>query len=56
LFFADKVVVCEGYDDYIIRAVANECFPGALNERNISVIAVGGKDSISKLVKINNES
>lgn len=52
LFFADKVIVCEGYDNYIIRAVADKLFPRKVDEKNISIVSVGGKDNISTLVKL----
>ena len=52
LFFADKVIICEGYDSYILRAVAKELFPGKLDEQNISIVQVGGKDNISRLIKL----
>jgi AAA15 family ATPase/GTPase len=63
MFFADKVILVEGGDKYIIEAVAN--FLGKylniglgenwLNEQNISVISVGGKGEFSKYVKKLNE-
>jgi predicted ATP-dependent endonuclease of OLD family len=59
MFFADKVILVEGGDKYIVEAVAH--FLGKylntalgenwLNEQNISVIAVGGKSEFSKYVK-----
>ena len=52
VFFADKVIVCEGYDNYIIRWIAEELYGNKLNEENISVISVGGKDNISKFVDL----
>jgi putative ATP-dependent endonuclease of the OLD family len=52
LFFADKVIVCEGYDDFVLRAIAKELFPKKLDEQNISIVSVGGKDNISRLVKL----
>ncbi len=52
LFFADKVIVCAGYHDYILKAVAEELFPGQLEEQNISVIAVGHKRSLSQMVSL----
>lgn len=52
MFFADKVIVCEGYDNYIIKWVAEELYGNKLNEENISVISVGGKDNISKFVDL----
>ncbi|MGC9970160.1 MAG: TOPRIM nucleotidyl transferase/hydrolase domain-containing protein [Bryobacteraceae bacterium] len=35
-----------------MRATAKELFPKQLDERNVSVTSVGGKDNISKLVKL----
>ncbi len=52
LFFADKVIVCAGYHDFILKAVAEELFPGQLEEQNISVIAVGNKRYLSQLVQL----
>ena len=52
LFFADKVIVCEGYDSHILKSVAQELFPGKLNEQNVSVISASGKDQIKSLVEL----
>lgn len=52
LFFADKVIVCEGYHDFVLKAVADEMFPGKLEEQNISVISVGNKNYLRQLVKL----
>jgi len=52
LFFAEKVVVCEGYDDFLFRAVAKEKFPKQLDSKNVSVISAAGKDNISNLVQL----
>lgn len=52
LFFADRVVVCEGYEDYLLRVVANEVFPKKLDEQNVSVISVCGKDNIRSLASL----
>lgn len=59
MFFADKVILVEGGEKYILEAIAK--FYGAkvipdlgenwLNESNISVIAVGGKTEFWKYVK-----
>jgi len=51
IFFADKVIVCEGYDNYILRWVAESMFPGKLDEQNISVVRVGGKDNFKAICK-----
>ena len=52
LFFADKIIVCEGYNDFILKGLANELFPGKLAEQNISVISVGNKNQISHVAKL----
>jgi AAA15 family ATPase/GTPase len=52
LFFADKVIVCEGFDDFILRVAAKELFPKKLDEQNVSIVSVGGKDKLSRLVKL----
>ena len=52
LFFADKVIACAGYHDFILKAVAEELFPGQLEEQNISVISVGHKRYLSQLVEL----
>jgi len=52
LFFADKVIVCEGFDAHIITAIASGLFPKKLDEQNISVVSVGGKDRISLMIKL----
>lgn len=52
IFFADKVIICEGYDNYILSWVAKEKFPRQLDEHNISIVSVGGKDNISKISKM----
>lgn len=59
MFFADKVILVEGGDKYILEALAK--FYGSkinpalgenwLNESNISVISVGGKTEFWKYVK-----
>lgn len=59
MFFADKVILVEGGDKYIVEAVAHflgkylntDLGENWLNEQNISVIAVGGKSEFSKYVK-----
>lgn len=51
LFFADKVIICEGYDAYLLRAIANELFPKKLDEQNISVLSTNGKNDIHTLAK-----
>ena len=46
IFFADSVILCEGFDSYIIEWVANYCFNNSIDERNVSVIPVQGKDRL----------
>lgn len=52
LFFADKVIVCEGFDDTLLRYAAHELFPGKLDEGNVSIVSVSGKDNICELVQL----
>jgi putative ATP-dependent endonuclease of OLD family len=53
IFFADKIIICEGIaDEMILKWVADEKFPNKIDENNISIIPVGGKDNIVKLSKL----
>ena len=52
LFFADKVILCEGYDKYIVEAVADDLFEGAIDKQNVSVVQVGGKDRLCQLASL----
>jgi putative ATP-dependent endonuclease of OLD family len=52
MFFAEKVVVCEGYDDFVLRSVAKEFFPKQLDAQNVSVISAAGKDNFSNIVQL----
>lgn len=52
LFFADKVILCEGYDKYVVEAVADDMFAGSLDKRNVSVVQVGGKDRLCQLARL----
>lgn len=51
IFFADKVILCEGFDQYIIRMIADGLFPGKMDELNVSVLSVKGKDQIKQMSK-----
>lgn len=59
MFFADKVILVEGGDKYIIEAasryfgekIEKDLGPNWLDEKNISVISVGGKDEFWKYHK-----
>lgn len=63
MFFADKVILVEGGEKYILEAIAKyyggnlnpDLGENWLNESNISVIAVGGKTEFWKYVKKLNE-
>lgn len=63
MFFADKVILVEGGEKYILESVASyfgkniypELGPNWLNEMNISVISVGGKTEFGRYVKKLNE-
>ncbi len=52
IFFSDKVIVCEGLEDFIIRAVAKEVFPQKLDENNISVVSIAGKNNFNRFIKL----
>jgi putative ATP-dependent endonuclease of the OLD family len=52
LFFADRVVICEGHDEHVLRAVAQAKFPKTLDEQNVSIISAGGKDNIRRLAQL----
>ena len=44
--------MCEGFDDVLLRYAAHELFPGKLDEGNVSIVSVSGKDNICELVKL----
>lgn len=48
LFFADKVILCEGFESYILKLA----FWKELNLYNISVVNVWWKDSLSEFVNL----
>lgn len=52
VFFADKVIVCEGLDHYLLRWVSKEKYPKNLDEQNISIISVGTKDFIGTFTEL----
>ena len=54
LFFADKVILVEGGEEYLIPAVADNMYneKGYLDKKNISVIQVGGKSQFPSYIKI----
>ncbi len=49
IFFAEKVIVCEGFDSYVLEWVARNCISHDLDEMNVSIIPVGGKDNLIKV-------
>jgi hypothetical protein len=52
LFFADKVILCEGLDEHVLRAAADELFPGELDSHNVSIVSVEGKDRLIKVASV----
>ncbi len=52
MFFAEKVILCEGFDEFVIRAISDKYFPNQLNIQNVSIIPVGSKDAIAKFSKL----
>ncbi len=54
MFFADKVILVEGGEEYLLPAIANKLLKkdNALDFHNISVIRVGGKRQFNIYIKI----
>lgn len=52
VFFADKVIICEGYDNYILRWAIEHLHPEWLDGNNVSIVSVGGKNNIPKMVRL----
>lgn len=54
MFFADKVILVEGGEEYLLPAIANKLLEkdNALDFHNISVIRVGGKRQFNIYIKI----
>jgi predicted ATP-dependent endonuclease of OLD family len=52
LFFLEKVIVCEGYDGYLLKIAANYLYPGEIDKQNISIVSVGGKDNIQSMIEL----
>lgn len=46
------MILCEGFDAFIIREIAEELHQRQLDECNVSIVAVGGKDKLSRLAKL----
>lgn len=52
IFFADKVILCEGLDSHIIKWIADEKFPMQLNANNTTILNCGGKNNIHKYAEL----
>lgn len=50
IFFAEKAIFVEGYDEFLLRCVAEEMFGEALDAQNISIIQVSGKNHFKQMV------
>lgn len=50
--WADKVILCEGFDEYIIKLISEHLYPGQLDSHNISIIQVDSKDKFSHYVAL----
>ena len=55
IFFADAVIICEGFDEYIIKLLDKEKYDNTLDRKNYSIISVGGKDNFSKTASLINK-
>jgi putative ATP-dependent endonuclease of OLD family len=51
ILFAEKIILCEGYDHYVVKLIAEQFFPGQLDNRNVSILAVEGKDNFKNILK-----
>lgn len=51
LVFADKVIICEGYDKGLLDCLGDKLEPQALDAKNISVIRTNSKDQLASTVK-----
>ena len=45
------MILCEGYDQYVVRMIADDLFPGKMDEQNVSILSVNGKDQIKQMSK-----
>jgi putative ATP-dependent endonuclease of the OLD family len=52
VFFAEKVIICEGKDEHVLRLAAEELLPAKLDEKNVSIVAVDGKDNINLMARL----
>jgi putative ATP-dependent endonuclease of the OLD family len=52
LFFSESVIVCEGLDEYVLRAVSEELFPGKLDECNVTIVNVQGKNNFKDITNL----
>lgn len=55
IFFADKVILCEGKEKFLLEFMNSKLLNGKFEEDNISVIAVNGKSNFSKYIYIAKE-
>lgn len=51
LVFADKVIICEGYDKSLLDCMGDKLNPQQLDAKNISIIRTDSKDRIASTVK-----
>lgn len=52
LFFADKVILCEGKEKYLLNFINEKYLNGYLDNNNISIISVLGKNNFKKYIDI----
>ena len=54
MLFADKVLICEGVEEFLIPRVADiiSSKPGYFDDSNISVVSSGGKGTIATLARL----
>lgn len=52
IFFADKVILCEGKEKLLFEFINLNYLNGKFDENNVSIIAVNGKNNFKKYIKI----
>ncbi len=52
IFFADKVILCEGKEKLLLEFLNLYCLDGRFDDNNISIISVNGKNNFKKYIEI----
>lgn len=52
MLFSDKLIVCKGLEDHVLKIAADELYPGMLDENNISMVSAGTTSGISGFTEL----